>query len=200
MNRKFYAIILIILTLIVVLGLAHFIFFPSRLAGTPIALYSSSISPQNTGLISNVFNATQGATEQIALTLTSTMYSPQIEIPIESLKLIAYNKTIDYNNWDTSSWNTSLVQVKVFNYSFSPSQLTLQPNTPNSAIITIKLATNAPTGRYALEINLGKLKFLSPPGKYDLSYSAGVWLGMIVTLKSNANVVSSEQVYLASRD
>jgi hypothetical protein len=197
MNRKFYAIILIILTLIVVLGLAHFIFFPSKLAGTPIALYSCSISPQNTGLISNVFNATQGATERIALTLTSTMYSPQIEIPIENLKLIAYNSTIDYNNWDTSGWSTSLVQVKVFNYSFSPNQLTLQPNTPNSAIITIKLATNAPTGRYALEINLGKLRFLSPPGKYDLSYSEGVWLGMIVAPKSSGNMISSEQVCLA---
>jgi len=197
MNRKSYLIILIILILIVVLGLAHFVFFPSKPAGTPIALYSSSISPQNTGLISNVFNTTQGATEQIALTLTSTMYSPQIEVPIENLKLIAYNSTIDYNNWDTSGWNTSLVQVKVFNYSFSPSQLTLQPNTPNSAIITIKLATNAPTGRYALEINLGKLQFLSPPGKYDLSYSEGVWLGMTVTPKSNATTVPSEQVYLA---
>jgi len=197
MNRRFYAIILIILILIVVLGLAHFIFFPSRSAGTPIVLYSSGISPQNTGLISNVFNSTQGATEQIALTLTSTMYSPIIEIPLENLKLIAYNGTIDYNNWDTNGWNTSLVQAKVFNYSFSPGQLTLQPNTPSSAIITIKLASNAPTGRYALEINLGKLKFISPPGKYDLSYAEGVWLGMIVTPKSHANMVASEQVYFA---
>ena len=194
MNRKFYALISVILILIAVLGLTLFIFFPSRLAGTPIAMYSFSVSPQNTGLISNVFNATQGATEQIALTLTSTMYSPQMEVPIENLKLIAYNSTIDYNNWDSSGWNTSLVQGKVFNYSFSPSQLTLQPNTPNSAIITIKLATNAPTGRYALEINLAKLKFLSPPGKYDLPYSEGVWLGMVVTPKSNANVTPPEQV------
>jgi hypothetical protein len=193
MNGKFYAIILIILILIVVLGLAYFVFFPSRMAGTPIALYSSSTSPQNTGLISDVFNTTQGATEQIALTLTSTMYSPQIEIPLENLKLIAYNSTINYNDWDSSGWNTSLVQVKVFNYSFSPSQLTLQPNTPNSAIITIKLATNAPTGRYALEINLGKLKFLSPRGKDDLPYAQGVWLGMIVTPKSNPNMISPEQ-------
>ena len=197
---KFCVIISIILILIAILGWAHFIFFPVKTAVTPIALYSSSISPQNTGLISNVFNTTQGSTEQIALTLTSTMYSPQIEIPIENLKLIAYNSTIDYNSWETSGWNTSLVQVRVFNYSFSPSQLTLQPNTPNSVIITIKLATNAPTGRYALEINLGKLKFLSTPGKNDLSYSEGVWLGMIVAPKSNANMLPYEQVYLTPQD
>jgi hypothetical protein len=103
-------------------------------------------------------------------------------IPIENIALTAYNSTIDYsNNWDTSSWNTSIVEQSVFNYSFSVNQLTLQPNMSNSTILTIKWANNAPTGRYALEINLSNLKFLSAQNKYDQSYAGSIWLGIIVT-------------------
>lgn len=143
------------------------------------------MSPQNTGGINDVINASQGTTLKMNLTLTS-ITSLQIAIPLENLKLTAYNSTIDYtNNWDSTGWNTSIIQERVLNYSFGLSQLTLQPNMSNSTTITIKVAENAPSGRYTLDINLGKIKFLTAPGKYDLSYSQGIWLGMIVTPKVN---------------
>jgi len=153
-------------------------------ASTPMLLYSYNISIQNIGVAEDVINASLGSTQHLNLTLTS-MSSMQILIPAENLKLTAFNSTIDYsNNWDTSSWNTSVTQESVFNYSLSLSQLILQPNVSNSTIVTINLANNAPTGRYALEINLGDVKFLSAHGKHDQSYGSSVWLGMIVTPKA----------------
>ena len=184
MKRTYYHIISIILAVVVVVGLVY-LGYAIRIqpVSTPITLYSHSISSENTGLILDVINASQGTTQQVNLTLSS-MSSAQIAIPIENLKLTAYNSTIDYgDNWDTSSWNTSIVQQSVFNYSFSVSQITLQPNMSNSTIITIKWAGNAPTGRYTLYINLGDLKFLSAHGKYDQSYGTSIWLGVILTPK-----------------
>ena len=137
----------------------------NRPASTPAVMYTSNISPtislQTTGGISNVINVSQGATQQINLTLTSLYSSQIVAIPIENLRLLAYNSAIDYKNWDTSNWNTSIVQEKVFTYSFSLSELTLQPNMSNSTIITLSLTNNAPLGRYALWVNLGDIKFLS---------------------------------------
>jgi len=199
MDRKLHEVISIILTVIVIIGLVYAALILNRPpTSTPITLYTYIISPQNTGLTTDVMNITQGGTDQVSLTLRA-LHSPQIEVPIENLKLTAYNSTIDYsNNWDTSSWNTSIVQQKVFNYSFTLSQLTLQPNMSNFTIITIKLADNAPTGRYALEINLGNLKFLSKPAKYDISYSEGIWLGMIVTPKATQSSAFTEKLQRAS--
>jgi hypothetical protein len=148
----------------------------NRPLSTPAVLYTSNFSPviptQLTGGV-NVIFAGIGETQQINLTFTSH-YSSQIAITIENLRLIAYNNTTDPKNWDTSNWNTSIVQEKVFTYLFSLSEITLQPNMSNSTIITLSLTNNSPMGRYALEIDLSN--------RYDnLSYSGSIPLGLVVS-------------------
>jgi hypothetical protein len=168
-------IISIILIVIVIVGLVVYFDYSSirnkSPAGTPPLLYSNNF-PQP-------INASQGTTQQVNLTLTSYQ-SPEIAIPIENIMIAGYTSAIYYGFNGTSPWSTS-AQETVFNYSFSLSQLILQPNMSNSTIITINLANNAPLGSYSLDIHLGKIIFLSPPGKYDVSYSEGIPLVMVVT-------------------
>lgn len=177
MSRRYYVIISIVLIVVVVLGFVYLYNSSNRPASTPAVLYTSNISPaistQITGGVLNVIVAGRGETQQINLTLTS-QHSSQIAITIENLRLIAYNSTIDNKNWDTSNWDTSIVQESVFSYSFSLSELTLQPNMSNSTIITLSLTDNAPMGRYALEIDLSN-------GNDELSYSGSISLGMVVS-------------------
>jgi len=182
--RKKVSAVLIILGVAVVIGIIY-LGYSSQIhpASTPIHLYNYTIN-SDTGVATSTLNATQGLTQQLNLTLTAMPSSPTIAVPIHSVKLTSYNSTIDYGgNLDTRNWNKSLVQESIFNYSFSLNTLTLQPNTSNSTILTIKWANNAPTGRYTAEINLGNIKFLSTQEKYDQSYSSSIWLGIIITPK-----------------
>jgi hypothetical protein len=170
MNHSYFVVISIVLVVVVVLGLVYLYNNLNRPVSTPAVLYTSNISPavstQITGGVLNVIVAARGETQQINLTLTS-QHSSQIAVKIENLRLIAYNSTIDNKNWDASNWNTSMVQERVFNYSFGLSELTLQPYLSNSTIITLSLTNNAPIGKYALEIDLGN-------GNDDLSWSGSI--------------------------
>ena len=186
MNHRYYVLISTILIVIVTIGLVLFIDFTASKPGeknfvaTPLPLYSPSITPY--------FNASQDTTQQVNLTLTSTCPS-EIAIPVENLAVVGYTSKVSQNfNGSSSDWNTTL-QETVFNYSFSLSKLVLQPSTSASATITIHLANNATIGSYSLEINLGKIIFLTPHEKNDVSYSASLTLVMIVT--PSANLVSS---------
>ncbi len=150
---------------------------------TPEPLFSYDISSleSNTtcvnGLINNV---SQGAELRANITFTS-MASQSIEIPIESMKLLGYSNSNDNSNWDTSKWNTSVPQEKVFSYSFNLKALTLQPGTSNSTILTLDLSKDAPVGRYALDVNLGNVKVMTPEGRPKSSCSTSIWMGLVVT-------------------
>ena len=166
-----------ILMVVVIAGLYLVYANRTQPVSTPKKLYTYTVSQQNPDTLTGAMNVSQGETQQVNLALSS-MDSAEIAVPIESLTLIAYNNTVALNNW-----NTSLVQQSVFNYSFSLNQLTLQPGSSNSTTLTIKWADNAPAGKYTLDIDLGNVKFLSTPGKYDISYSESISLGIIVTPK-----------------
>ena len=181
--RKVVSVVSIILAVAVIFGIIY-VAFSSQInpAYTPIVLYNHTVYVDN--IATDTLNASQGLTQQLNLTLTAYEFSPSIAVPIDNIKLIAYNSTIDYSNsWDTSNWNNSLVQSSVFNYSIGLNTLTLQPNKSNSTIFTINWADNAPAGRYIAEINLGNIKFLSTQEKYDQSYGSSIWLGIIITPK-----------------
>jgi hypothetical protein len=192
MKRRSYYIISITLILIVIVGLVVYFDYNSSSktpASTPPLLYTPSISPQ-------IINASQGSTQQVNLTLTS-ICSAEIVIPIENLTINGYTTATSYNVNASSPWSIS-VQERVFNYSFSLNQLILQPFKSNSTMITIHLTdsfTQQPTtlGSYSLEINFGKIIFLSPPEKYDISYSGSTSLVMVVTPPS-ANLVSNLEI------
>lgn len=182
--RRRYQLISIFLMAAVIAGL--YLVYANRAhpLSTPIRLYDYSFSQQNTGISSDVLNASQGATQYVNITFNS-MSSSTIAIPIENLTLRGYNITIGTNNWDTSIWNNSVSQESVFNYSFSLSQPTLQPGMSNSTVLKFKWADDAPTGRYLFEIDLGNVKFLSAPGEFEQSYGATVELGITVTPKES---------------
>jgi hypothetical protein len=149
-------------------------------ASTPKLLYDSEFYP------AEIVNTTQGATLQVSFTLTS-MCSAKIAVPI-SLKLVGYNDTIEgYDTLPTFGWgggfdfwDTSVVQERVFNYSVSFGKLTLQPSLSNSTIITFDMADDAPLGRYLIDLSLGNIEFLRPPGMYEVSYTSDTEFGIIV--------------------
>ncbi len=180
MKRRYQYIISTILIVIVIVGLVVYFDYNQTSktpASTPPLLYTSSFSPQ-------IINASQGTIQQVNLTITS-LCSTKIAIPIENLTINGYTIGISYNVNASSPWSTS-VQERVFNYSFSLNQLILQPFKSNSTLITIHLTDSflqQPTtlGSYSLEINLGKIIFLSEPEKYDVSYSGSTSLVMVVT-------------------
>ena len=93
---------------------------------------------------------------------------------------MGYTETIT-SLWGSIGWNKPLVQERVFNYSLSLDKVTLQPFMSNSTIITINLADDAPLGKYSIRVELGNIEFLSTPEEYDISYSTGVELYLIVT-------------------
>jgi hypothetical protein len=184
MKRKYVAITVIFIVIALIGGTIYLYDNRFQPVGTPRHLYSYTITSIDTGVASSVFNVSQGMTQQLNLTLQLLAGSPSITVPIDNMNGLVYNSTILYdNNWDTHNWNHSLFQTSVFNYSFSQKQLTLQPNTTSSTIITINWANDAPTGRFALDLNLGQFQFLTPP-KGDKSYGNGIWLGFIVSPKT----------------
>lgn len=181
-NRKLVTIMLAVsavLGVAIVLALAYFYYSSHQTPyGTPPILFFSNVSSLNT----KDLNVSQGTILRLNLTFTS-LSNKQLTIPIENLKLIAYSETIDYTNWDTSNWNTSILQERVFNYTFSFNQPTLQPSMSNSTILTIYIAEDAPLGRYALDVNFDTVKLIPPDGKSELSYGGSIGIEMIITPK-----------------
>ena len=186
--KKIAGAVSIVLAVAAVLGIVYFGISSTTpsFASTPILLYNSTITPYP-DLCQGTTNASQGLLQQLNLTLTEYDFSTPIEVPIEDLRITAYDSAIDYgNNWNAKNWNTSIDQTAVFNYSFSLKTLTLQPNASNSTIITINWSNNAPTGRYIIYVDLGTLKFLSKQGPYDQTYGSSFELGIVVAPKVNS--------------
>ena len=180
MKRRYYHIITII-AIAAIIGI--YVGYATRvqMASTPPLLYSYSLSSPSAGQISNLegneyVNVTQGSTQQINITFTS-LASLQIEIPIENLTITSYTDSYNYSFWASSA------QPNIINYSFSQTQINLQPHTSNSTILTIKWSNGAPTGTFTLNIFLGNLKFVSAPTKFDVPYSSSIWLGVSVNPK-----------------
>jgi uncharacterized membrane protein len=108
---------------------------------TPIPLLDGNVS----SLGEEDMNVTQGSALQVNVTLTS-LTDQELTIPIENLTLSGFNNT---------SWDTSIPQNKVLNYTFSINQLVLQPRGSNSTVLTINIAEDAPLGQYAFTVELG---------------------------------------------
>jgi hypothetical protein len=150
----------------------------------PQPLYSFQISTLDTGLQLPVFSTSPGSTQQLNLTLASLNSSkPAISVPIDNITLIGYNSTIGpdrYINWQIQYFNKSLTQQTVFNYSSSVNPVVLQSNIPSSTVLTIQWASDAPAGRYMLDVNLGRYSFVSSPEEFKQSYGEEFRLCIIV--------------------
>jgi hypothetical protein len=178
MNRK-YLIVSIVLAAVIIISSMSIVYISNRTAvATPESLYFAGYAPVGRNSWGGALNVTQGSTQQINYTLTS-MCPSQFTVPFENLTLTSYDSF--YNNWNNvTDWNPSIPQDTIFNYTVSQSQLTLQPNTSNSTVITIRWAGNAPTGRYIISVNLGQAEFPSEPSKYDGASGFPVSIEVIV--------------------
>jgi hypothetical protein len=144
----------------------------------PLSLYDynySVLNPQVTEVSGTGFlnNVSQGLSLEVNITFTSFTNQP-ITIPMENLIIYYYNSTVNLHNWINNNDSYSVIQQQAFNYSFSQSQLTLQPNMSNSTLLTINLTQNAPIGQYIININLGKVE----------ATNTSIQLEMIVTPKT----------------
>ena len=106
----------------------------------PIPVIAPSLDPADY----EETNTTQGATFQQTLTVLSTA-AIQIQIPL-SLKLTGYNN---------SAYASSAPQEEIFNYTFNPNVLDLNPDENQSSILTVEVADDAPLGKYVLNVELG---------------------------------------------
>lgn len=131
-----------------------------------VPMFDWNISP------SGIINASQGSTQEINLTFTSIFNNSQTLIPIENLTLFYYDSHIEYIGGSPNALD--FPQDKYFNYSFSQTQLMLQPLASNSSILTIMIAKDAPIGMYAFNINLGNVKANSEPQLPYLSVAMAV--------------------------
>ena len=95
------------------------------------------------GDVSNAY-VTQGGTFQENLTIASRA-SAQIQIPL-ALKLTGYNN---------SAYVSSTPQDKIFNYTYNPTLLAINPAEENSSVLTVEVANDAPLGLYVLNVELG---------------------------------------------
>jgi uncharacterized GH25 family protein len=166
----------VILAVLVSVGLFLTFLWPHP-AGTPVVSFSHSMSTLNT----KDMNVSQGETVQVNFTFTER-FDLQVAIPLEGLKIVSYNDTINLN-WQ-APWNLSIVQERVFNYSLSLKELTLQPLTSNSTVLTINLAADAPIGSYELALNTGKIK----DEISEESFTETIPLEMVVTPKSSVSI------------
>ena len=117
---------------------------------------------------------------KVNMTFNSLTDQPII-IPVENLSVSYYNSTGNLHSWINGNDNYSSIQQQVFNYSFSLNQVTVQPYTSNSTILTINLVQNAPIGQYSLEINLGKPEVTIDNWNSIIPYSEVEGLEIIVT-------------------
>ena len=149
---------------------------PSAISSPMLPLYNWNISPEG------IINATQGTKQEITLTFTSIFDNQQTSIPIQNLTLTYYSSHIDYSNWGTNN-SLNFPQEKYFNYTFSQTQLMLQPLASNSTILTITIANDAPVGEYTFNINLGNVTANS---ESQINSALALQLAMAVTNPSGS--------------
>jgi hypothetical protein len=173
-TKKIVIAFILIVAMIAVAALAVFIYTETQPYPTPAVNFKFQLTPLNTP----DYNVTQGETIELNLTFTSNT-NKQIIIPLENLSIISYNSTISYSDWYTSTWNKTVAEQYVFNYTFGVNQLTLQPSELNSTTLTINLAENAPTGRYELELITGRI--IDPTS--GLPYAESIPIKLIIQPK-----------------
>jgi hypothetical protein len=144
-----------VLIVILALASAFFLFlFSYHPASTPPMTSTgdfSAVDPKNSIDGYDEYNISQGSTFAVNFTLSSlTTY--QLTLPI-TLQVSGFSSDTISDNWNGSDVNYSALQERTFNYSLSLNEVTLQPNSSNSTIITFNIAKDAPTGEYRIAVN-----------------------------------------------
>jgi hypothetical protein len=167
-NTKHLSIVAVILVMAIILGtFSTYIWMENLTIGDLdditeplIECKLSNLREEDTTVY--IMNVTQGSTQQVDFTLTSKT-DQELTIPLDLELMVLHSETYNgeldcfFPSPDTANcyyYNQS-AQNKLFNYTFSPSQLGLQPHQSNSTIITLEIVKDAPLGFYAFNIMLG---------------------------------------------
>jgi uncharacterized membrane protein len=139
--RKQLATVLTIIIVIVAITSAY-IFLASNSQQSPLSkpppLVELNLAPSGT------LNATQGGVTSVNVTLTSLNMS-ETSIPL-SLVMQAYNN---------EPWNASITKEELFSSTFTLNPVVLQSNETKTSVLTLHVAENVPTGKYAFLVELG---------------------------------------------
>jgi len=150
---------------------------------TPLPLISGSFSaldPKSNGApgYAGTYNVSQGASLKVNWTIRSESGQP-LSIPIENLSVAYYNSTVNLGHSVYTANDYSTLQEAALSYSFSLSPITLQPAATASTILTINVASNAPTGQYSLQITQS-INIVNANGSTTLQYHEQSGIQMIV--------------------
>ena len=89
-------------------------------------------------------NITQGMTFTVNLTISS-LADKEVTIPLG----------LSLKDLENVGWLPPLTEETVFNSTFLPNQLILQPHGKASSLLTVLLAEDAPLGTYVFQVELG---------------------------------------------
>jgi uncharacterized membrane protein len=139
--RKQLATVLTIIIVIVAITSAYIFVAsngpPSPLS-KPLPLVELNLAP------SGSLNVTQGGVTSVNVTLTSLNMS-ETTIPL-SLVLQAYNN---------EPWNASITKEELFSSTFTLNPVVLEVNETRTSVLTLHVAEDVSTGKYAFLVELG---------------------------------------------
>jgi hypothetical protein len=140
MRKRFFLALITAIILVVVVIAVYFILSAEPQDGSSplITIDLEYGAPPRDG------NITQGMAFTMDLTISS-FADKELTIPL-SLSLKALENV---------GWLPPLTEETVFNSTFVPSQLVLQPHGTSSSILVVHLAEDAPLGTYVFHVKLG---------------------------------------------
>ena len=168
MNNRYLCVAVAVLAISVVAGSCGILLWMESLTIGPIDY--TLIDCQVSSSVEDM-NVTQGSTLHLNFNLTSKA-DQELTIPIENITLFwfyseSYDGELDtffsITDWPNGYGYNHSTQDKVFNCTFSATQVVLQPLESDSIDITLEMADNAPVGKYSFLIALGNGQVTSQP-------------------------------------
>ena len=138
-RRVFLALITTIILVVVVVAVYFMLSAEPHGESSPlIAIDLESIVPLRGG------NITQGMAFTVNLTVSS-LADKELTIPLG----------LSLKDLENVGWLPQLTEATIFNSSFVPNPLILQPHGKSSSFLVVRLADDAPLGTYVFNVELG---------------------------------------------
>ena len=140
MRRKFFLVPITAIILVVAVVAVYFILSgePPGEASPLITIDLESTVPLRGG------NITQGMAFTVNLAISS-LADKEVTIPLG----------LSLKDLENVGWLPPLTEETVFNSTFAPNPLILQPHGKSSSLLTVLLAEDAPIGTYVFHVELG---------------------------------------------
>jgi hypothetical protein len=96
------------------------------------------------GAASEGWNVTRGEAFTVNVTVSSVA-DKELSVPLG----------LSLENLENVGWLTPVPAASVFNFTYAPEVLALQPHGSGSSVLTVRLAGDAPLGSYVFYVELG---------------------------------------------